>query len=39
MDCYAGINVSLEQSNVCMVDAAGKIVCEGKVASGPDALV
>src|SRR5919107_2453776 len=39
MDYYAGIDVSLEQSSVCVVDATGKIVCEAKVASEPDALV
>jgi transposase len=39
MDYYAGIVVSLEQSSVCVVDAAGKIVCEAKVASEPEALV
>ena len=32
MDYYAGIDVSLEQSSVCVVDATGKIVCEAKVA-------
>ncbi len=36
---YAGIDVSLEQSSVCVVDGAGKIVCEGKVASEPAALI
>src|ERR671921_952201 len=39
MDYYAGIDVSLEQSSVCVVDAVGKIVCEAKVASEPEALV
>jgi transposase len=38
MDYYAGIDVSLEYSSVCVVDAAGKIVREGKVASEPEAL-
>jgi transposase len=36
---FAGIDVSLEQSSVCVVDAAGKIVREAKVASEPEALV
>jgi transposase len=31
--------VSLECSSVCVVDASGKIVREGKVASEPDALI
>ena len=39
MDHYAGIDVSLEQSSVCVVDATGKIMREAKVASEPDALV
>lgn len=36
---YAGIDVSLESSSVCVVDANGKILREGKVASEPDALI
>lgn len=39
MDHYAGIDVSLEQSSVCVVDAMGQIVREAKVASEPDALI
>jgi transposase len=39
MDHYAGIDVSLEYSSVCVVDAAGNILREGKVASEPQALV
>jgi transposase len=39
MDHYAGIDVSLECSSVCVVDTNGKIVCEGKVASEPAALI
>ncbi len=39
MDHYAGIDVSLEYSSVCIVDANGKIIREGKVASEPDALI
>jgi len=38
MDYYAGIDVSLELSSVCVVDASGKIVRESKVASEPEAL-
>ena len=38
MDHYAGIDVSLELSSVCVVDATGKIVREAKVASEPEAL-
>ena len=39
MDHYAGIDVSLESSSVCIVDAQGKIVKEAKVASEPEALI
>ena len=39
MDHYAGIDVSLEQSSVCVVDGTGKIIREGKVASEPGALI
>jgi transposase len=39
MDHYAGIDVSLECSSVCIVDAAGKIVREAKVLSEPEALI
>jgi len=39
MEQYAGIDVSLEQSSICVVDATGKIVREAKVASEPEALV
>jgi transposase len=39
MEQYAGIDVSLEYSSVCIVDGGGKIVREGKVASEPAALI
>jgi transposase len=39
MDYYAGIDVSLECSSVCVVDASGKIIREAKVASEPQALI
>jgi transposase len=39
MDHYAGIDVSLECSSVCVVNAEGKIVRETKVASEPEALI
>ena len=38
MEHYAGIDVSLERSSVCVVDATGKIIREAKVASEPEAL-
>jgi len=39
MDHYAGIDVSLEYASVCVVEASGKIVREGKVLSEPAALI
>ena len=39
MEHYVGIDVSLEFSSVCVVDAAGKVVREAKVRSEPEALV
>ena len=36
---YAGIDVSLESSTICVVDGAGKILREAKVASEPEALI
>jgi transposase len=39
MEHYAGIDVSLELSSVCVVDAQGKIVKEANVASEPEAVV
>ena len=39
MEHYAGIDVSLEDSSVCVVDATGRIVREAKVASEPEALI
>ena len=39
MEHFAGIDVSLELSSVCVVDPTGRIVREAKVASEPEALV
>jgi transposase len=39
MEHYAGIDVSLEYSSVCVVDANGKIVREDKVRSEPETLI
>src|SRR5215218_438724 len=39
MEHFAGIDVSLELSSVCVVDAAGRILREAKVASEPDAPI
>src|SRR3712207_5699759 len=39
MEHYVGIDVSLEFSSICVVDATGRIVREAKVRSEPEALV
>ena len=39
MEHYAGIDVSLESSSVCVVDATGRVVREAKIGSEPEALV
>ena len=39
MEHYAGIDVSLECSSLCVVDGTGKIVREGKVPSEPEELI
>lgn len=39
MTYYAGIDVSLEQCSVCVVDGDGRIAREGVVASEPEALI
>jgi len=39
MEYYAGIDVSLEWSRVCVVDAAGGMVREGKAPSEPEGLI
>jgi transposase len=36
---YVAVDVSLEASSVCVVDRNGKIVCESKIVSEPDALI
>lgn len=39
MTYYAGIDVSLEYASVCVIDAEGQRVREGKVLSEPEALM
>ena len=39
MEHHAGLDVSLKETSVCIVDGAGKIIRETKVASEPEALV
>jgi transposase len=39
MDYFAGLDVSVKETSVCIVDNAGRFVREAKVASEPDALL
>ena len=39
MEQYAGIDVSLEYSSICIVDARGKVLKEAQAASEPEALI
>src|SRR5256885_8258501 len=39
MEHFAGLDVSVKETSVCIVDDAGRIVREVKVASEPDALL
>ena len=39
MDYYAGLDVSLEETAICVVDATGRIVKETRAESEPEALV
>ena len=39
MDHFAGLDVSVKETSVCIVDEAGKIVREVKVASEPEAFL
>src|SRR5471032_2374560 len=39
MEHFAGLDVSVKETNVCIVDDTGRIVREVKVASEPEALL
>jgi transposase len=39
MEHFAGLDVSVKETSVCIVDGTGKIVREAKVASEPEALL
>jgi transposase len=39
MDHFAGLDISVKETSVCIVDDTGKIVREVKVASEPEALL
>jgi transposase len=38
MECYVGLDVSLKQTSICVVDQAGSVVREGVVDSDPEAI-
>jgi hypothetical protein len=38
MECYVGLDVSLKQTSICVVDRTGSIVQEGVVDSDPEAI-
>ena len=38
MDHFAGLDVSVKETSICIVDDAGKIVREVKVASEPEVV-
>ena len=38
MEKYVGLDVSMEETSVCVLDGGGNIVFEGKTSSQPDAL-
>jgi hypothetical protein len=39
MDHFAGLDVSVKETSVCIVDETGKIIREVQVASEPEALL
>ena len=39
MDHFAGLDVSVKETSICIVDDTGRIVKEVKVASEPEALL
>ena len=38
MEQYVGLDVSQEQTSVCVVDGGSKVIWEGKCASTPEAI-
>ena len=39
MESYVGLDVSLRRTSICVVDKAGKLLCEGTVNSTPEAII
>jgi hypothetical protein len=38
MEQYVGLDVSLEETSICVLDQAGAVVFEGDVSSNPEAI-
>ena len=38
MEQYVGLDVSLKETSICVVDDSGEILCEGSVISEPEAI-
>ncbi len=38
MELYVGMDVSLKETSICVVDGSGEIVSEGTVISEPEAI-
>ncbi len=38
MEQYVGMDVSLKETSICVVDGSGKVLCEGTVISDPAAI-
>ena len=38
MECYVGLDVSLKQTSICVVNQAGSVLREGIVDSDPEAI-
>jgi transposase len=38
MEQYVGLDVSLEQTSICVIDGSGKVLWQGKCASTPEAI-
>ena len=38
MERYVGLDVSLRETSICVVDSAGTMLCEGRVISDPEAI-
>lgn len=38
MECYAGLDVSMEETHICVLDREGVLIREGKIATSPKAI-